>query len=165
LSREILVTAWDPRAYLQFSDVRFRAGLDLLARIPPGTYRTVYDLGCGTGHLTRIFAESFPDASVTGIDSSPEMLAEARREFPGICFVQADISLWRPENIPDLIISNAVLHWVPSRETLLLSLLRMLRPGGVLATQIPRHFEMASHAVLKRWCSKANGAPRLNPSW
>ncbi|HXN23970.1 MAG TPA: methyltransferase domain-containing protein [Candidatus Dormibacteraeota bacterium] len=142
------MTTWDPRAYLQFSEVRFRAGLDLLAHIPPGSYRTIYDLGCGTGHLTQIVAERFPGARVTGIDSSPEMLAEARRGFPGITFAKADISSWQPEDVPDLIISNAVLHWVPSRETLLQSLLRMLAPEGVLAVQVPRHFEMVSHSVL-----------------
>jgi trans-aconitate 2-methyltransferase len=157
------VTTWDPGAYLRFSEVRFRAGLDLLSHIRPGSYRTIYDLGCGTGHLTQIFAKSFPGASVTGVDSSPEMLAEARREFPGISFIEADISSWQPEDVPDLIISNAVLHWVPSREALLPSLLRMLAAGGVLAAQIPRHVDMASHAVLKEVVQQSEWRATLEP--
>lgn len=158
-----LVTTWDPRTYLKFSEVRFRAGLDLLAHIPPGSYRTIYDLGCGTGHLTQIIAERFPDATVTGIDSSPEMLAESRREFPGITFVEGDLSAWHPKDSPDLIFSNAVLHWIPSRETLLPTLLRMLAPGGVLAVQIPRHFEMTSHAVLKQVVQQSDWRAELAP--
>jgi trans-aconitate 2-methyltransferase len=65
------VTTWEPHTYLQFAEVRFRAGLDLLQRIPPGEYRQIYDLGCGTGHLTKIVAERFLGGRVTGIDSSP----------------------------------------------------------------------------------------------
>lgn len=157
------VTTWDPRTYLQFSDVRFRAGLDLLRHIPPGSYRRIYDLGCGTGHLTQIVAERFPGASVIGVDSSPEMLAEARREFPDITFIEGDISSWHPGDVPDLIFSNAVLHWIPSRETLLASLVRMLNPGGVLAIQVPRHVEMASHEALKEVVQQSEWRARLLP--
>jgi trans-aconitate 2-methyltransferase len=157
------VTTWDPRSYLQFSDVRFRAGLDLLVHIPRASYRKIYDLGCGTGHLTQILAERFPTASVTGVDSSSEMLAEARREFPSIAFVEADISSWQPEDAPDLIFSNAVLHWIPSREVLLTSLLRILKPTGVLAAQIPRHIEMTSHAVLKNVVQQSEWRAMLLP--
>jgi trans-aconitate 2-methyltransferase len=143
--------------------VRFRAGLDLLAHVPDARYQNIYDLGCGTGHLTQIVANRFPDANITGVDSSAEMLAEARREFPGILFVESDISSWRPEKTPDLILSNAVLHWIPSRETLLQRLLRLLHPGGVLAVQIPRHFEMPSHSILKETVQQSEWRSQLEP--
>jgi trans-aconitate methyltransferase len=53
-----------------------------MARSPKSGYSSIYDLGCGTGHLTRILADPFSNSEVTGIDSSPEMLAEARCDFP-----------------------------------------------------------------------------------
>jgi trans-aconitate 2-methyltransferase len=143
------VTTWEPRTYLRYAEVRFRAGLDLIARIPKNDYRIIYDLGCGTGYLTNALAENFPGATVTGVDSSPEMLAEARREFPKLSWTQADITRWRPPSAPDLIFSNAALQWVPNHEQLLPSLLKLLRPGGVLAVQMPRHFQSASHIELK----------------
>ncbi len=158
------MTTWEPHRYLQFAEVRFRAGLDLLQRIPPGEYSHVYDLGCGTGHLTKILAERFPEASVTGVDSSPEMLAEARREFPAISWLQADIAGWRPDRPADLIFSSAALQWLPSHERLFPALLGMIRPGGVLAVQIPSNFDSPAHVALKElaqveeWRGKVAGA-------
>src|SRR5256885_3640721 len=84
------VTTWDPQTYLRYADIRFRAGLDLIARIPKLPFERIYDLGSGTGHLTRILADSFPHAEVIGIDSSPEMLQEARRQFSTLVWQEAD---------------------------------------------------------------------------
>lgn len=154
------MTTWEPRTYLRYAEIRFRAGLDLIARIPKNDYRTIYDLGSGTGHLTKQLAENFPAATVTGIDSSLDMLTEARREFPQITWLQADISSWRPAAPADLIFSNAAFQWVPNHKKLLQSLMNELSPGGVLAVQMPRHFASASHIELRklvqqrRWRSK-----------
>ena len=71
------VTTWEPQTYLRYADIRFRAGLDLIARIPQASYAKIYDLGCGTGHLTAILADRFPGAHVTGVDSSPEKIGRA----------------------------------------------------------------------------------------
>jgi trans-aconitate 2-methyltransferase len=157
------VTTWEPQTYLRYADIRFRAGLDLIARIPTLPYSTVYDLGSGTGHLTQILAGTFTTAKVIGVDSSPEMLAEARHEFPELEWQQTDIRSWSPLTVPDLIYSNAALQWVPEHETLLPSLLNKLRPGGVLAMQVPRHFESPSHLGLKELVTQSKWRARLEP--
>ncbi len=157
------MTTWEPQTYLRYSEIRFRAGLDLIARIPKSDYATIYDLGCGTGHLTRILADTFPNSKVIGIDSSPEMLAEARREFPAMSWQEADVNSWHPPGPPDLIFSNAAFQWVPAHETLFPSLLQMLRPGGVLAIQMPRHFESASHLELKDLVQQSEWHAQLEP--
>jgi len=157
------VTTWEPQTYLRYADIRFRAGLDLIARIPKLEYSTSYDLGSGTGHLTRILADTFPNSKVVGIDSSPEMLAEARREFPALEWQQAEITSWSPPDPPDLIYANAALQWVPHHESLLPSLLSKLRPGGVLAMQVPRHFESPSHLGLKDLVLQSEWRAKLEP--
>jgi trans-aconitate 2-methyltransferase len=157
------VTTWEPQTYLRYSEIRFRAGLDLIARIPKADYATIYDLGCGTGHLTRILADTFPNSKVIGIDSSPEMLAEARREFPAMSWQEADINSWHPPGPPDLIFSNAAFQWIPAHETLFPSLLQMLRPGGALAIQMPRHFESPSHLELKDLVQQSEWRAQLEP--
>jgi trans-aconitate 2-methyltransferase len=155
------VTTWEPQTYLRYADIRFRAGLDLIARIPKLAYSTIYDLGSGTGHLTRILADTFSSSKVVGIDSSPEMLAEARREFPALQWQQADIGSWSPTAPPDLIYTNAALQWVPDHEILLPSLLNKLRPGGVLAMQVPRHFDSPSHLGLKELVMQSQWRAKL----
>src|ERR1051326_7883886 len=91
------------------------------------------------------------------------MLAEARREFPQMRWEQADIRDWRPERTPDLIYSNAALHWVSDHEHLLPSLLNQLRAGGVLAMQVPRHFESPSHLELKELVRQSPRREKLEP--
>ena len=154
---------WEPQTYLRYADIRFRAGIDLIARIPKLDYPVIYDLGCGTGHLTSILADTFPHSKVTGIDSSLEMLSEARREFPTLEWQQADITSWHPPTPPHLIYTNAALQWVPAHETLLPSLLSKLLPGGVLATQVPRHFESPSHLGLKELVMQSEWRTALEP--
>jgi SAM-dependent methyltransferase len=75
---EALTPTWDPNQYLKFTDHRLRPALDLLAQIPLGDPRSVYDLGCGPGNITRLLAERWSNARVVGVDSSAEMLAKAR---------------------------------------------------------------------------------------
>ncbi len=157
------MTIWEPQTYLRYSEIRFRAGLDLIARIPKADYAKIYDLGCGTGHLTRILADTFPSSKVIGIDSSPEMLAEARREFSAMSWQEADVNSWHPPGPPDLIFSNAAFQWVPAHETLFPSLLQRLRSGGALAIQMPRHFESPSHLELKDLVQQSEWRAQLEP--
>src|SRR5215813_9575977 len=100
--REDEMPTWDPRQYLKFANYRLRPALDLLAQIPLDSPRTVYDLGCGPGNITRLLAERWPGAFVTGVDSSSEMLVRASQEAPDVALLQADIAQWSPPAPPDL---------------------------------------------------------------
>ncbi len=128
---------WDPALYLQYGDERLRPALDLLARVPLAAPALVVDLGCGAGNVTAILKRRFPAARVTGIDGSAPMLARARQAAPDCAFAQADIAAWAPEQKPDLLYSNAALHWVDGHAALFPRLLAALAPGGVLAVQMP----------------------------
>ncbi|MCY4467787.1 MAG: methyltransferase domain-containing protein, partial [Thiotrichales bacterium] len=70
-------TGWDPGQYHRFTDHRLRPALDLLAHVPLADASLVYDLGCGSGNVTRLIAERFAEARVAGGDISSEVLAEA----------------------------------------------------------------------------------------
>jgi trans-aconitate 2-methyltransferase len=152
---------WEPGQYARFAGPRLRPGLDLLARVPlEGEARHVVDLGCGTGALLPALRARFPEAGLTGVDNSPEMLARARGVDPDATLVEADAAGWSPEGPVDLIFSNAVLHWLPDHAALLPRLLRSCR---VLAVQMPANFEAPSHrlvgeiAARPRWASRLGG--------
>ena len=148
------MSAWDPGLYGLFSGARLRPAFDLAARIPLAAPRRVVDLGCGAGEATRALSARWPEARVTGVDSSAEMLAEARAAAlpsdpgSGPVFERADIATWRPPEPPDLIFSNAALHWLPDHRALLPRLMGLLAPGGVLAAQMPRNFAEPSHTAI-----------------
>ena len=139
---------WDPGQYLKFTDHRLRPALDLMARITLEAPRLIYDLGCGPGNITRLLAERWPEAAVTGVDSSAAMLAKARMETANIAFEQADIGHWSPPAPADLLFSNATLHWLDDHAALLPRLAAQLAPGGVLAIQMPDNRRSPSHLLM-----------------
>ncbi len=151
---------WDPDQYLHFADHRIRPALDLLSRIPLIDPETVWDLGCGTGNITRLLRERWPGADVTGLDSSSEMLEQAR-ELPGITWVRGPIEDWAPRGPVGVIFANASLHWVPDHERLFPRLAGHLTPGGVLAVQMPRNFDLPSHALLYETARDPDWADRV----
>jgi trans-aconitate 2-methyltransferase len=150
-------TRWDPNQYLKFADHRLRPALELLDRIPLPSPQVIYDLGCGTGQITRLLAEQWPDAKVYGLDNSPEMLAKASAESSTVHWIEADIQRWTPDEAPDLIYSNATLQWVDGHSELFPRLLRCLQPGGVLAVQMPLSWGMESHRLMRE--TLADGGP------
>jgi trans-aconitate 2-methyltransferase len=152
---------WSPERYLAFADQRTRPAVDLLARVPLQRPERAVDLGCGPGNSTRLLAERWPAADVIGIDSSGDMLASAGQSGIRATWVEADLAAWAPQHAPDLIFSNAALHWVGGHEKLLPRLLECVRPGGVLAVQMPRNFEAPSHTLLRATAASGPWADRL----
>lgn len=128
---------WDPAKYLQFAEERLRPALDLLARIPSASPSRVVDLGCGPGNVTTLLKHRWPEADVLGIDSSAAMIEAAASRAPLCRFTAGDIGAWQPDTPPDVIYSNAALHWLGGHETLFPRLAGLLAPGGVLAVQMP----------------------------
>ena len=137
--------AWDPAQYLRFGSERLRPALDLLARVSLDAPAEVVDLGCGAGNVTQVLRARWPRSSIVGVDSSPEMLQQARIAEPSARWIEADIGAWRPAGPVDLIFSNAALHWLPDHAGLLSHLFGYLKPGGVLAVQMPNQTGAPSH--------------------
>ncbi len=156
--------AWDPGQYLRFADLRLRPALELLAHIPTESPATVVDLGCGAGNVTHHLKTRWPNATVTGVDPSVEMLETARAEGPaGVSWEQADAATWTPDGAPDVIYSNAALHWLGDHEALFPRLFGLLAPGGVLAVQVPRNFAQPSHTLIDETAREAPWADLLAP--
>ena len=142
---------WNPAQYLQFESERMRPALDLLARVPLANARSIIDLGCGSGNVTRLLGERWPDARIIGVDSSPSMLQQARAATngdPRFTFIAADLARWQPEASVDLVYSNAALHWLPDHADLFVRVAAMVAPGGALAVQMPDNFRAPSHTLI-----------------
>jgi trans-aconitate 2-methyltransferase len=155
---------WQPGQYLKFDRERLQPAIDLIARIDLAGAAEIVDLGCGPGNVTPLLMARFPGARVTGVDASPAMLEKAAAAFAGageVDWVEADIAAWTPAVAPDLIFSNAALHWLSDHATLFPRLLAMLAPGGVLAAQMPQNFRAPTHQCIREaaepWADRLAG--------
>jgi trans-aconitate 2-methyltransferase len=167
---------WDAALYLRFGGERSRPFFDLLARVGAELPGYVVDMGCGPGNLTAVLAERWPTAAVCGVDSSPEMIEAARTlatastprppapsavgpvatsHAPGLSFMLDDVRHWEPQSLPDMIISNAVLQWVPGHRELLVRWADQLAADGWLAFQVPGNFDQPSHAIMREMAASA----------
>jgi len=140
---------WDPTVYHRFGNERSRPFHDLVVRIGAERPRAVVDLGCGPGELTAGLARRWPDARVAGLDSSPEMIGKARALAAPVEFDVADVHDWRPAPDTDVVVTNAVLQWVPEHRALIERWVRALPSGAWFAMQVPGNFDAPSHRALR----------------
>src|ERR1700761_8791542 len=121
---------WNPQQYLKFAGHRLRPALDLLARIPDFPAQAIADLGAGAGNVTKLLKERWPDAVVTGVEGSAEMVAGGRKAAPDVEWQHADLASWQPSKQYDLVYSNAALHWLPDHVALFPKVMNSVAPGG-----------------------------------
>lgn len=140
---------WSAKQYTMFEQQRTRPVRDLIAAIPNADVGTAVDLGCGPGNSTEVLAERFPQAHVTGMDSSDDMLVDARKRLPRLNFELADIGAWHPAQRLDVILANASLQWLPDHATLYPHLVHQLNPGGTLAVQTPDNLDEPAHRLAR----------------
>ena len=156
------MVVWDPAVYARYKAYRERPALDLMAQIPPDLEpHEVWDLGCGTGEQAILLKGKYPGARVRGLDSSAEMLAEARRQDAAVAWIQGDVAAFAPEVPPDLIFTNATLQWLPNHRELFPRLAGLLAPGGVFACQVPQTFDTPWHRLLRETAAEGPWAARL----
>ena len=136
---------WDPKQYNQFESERAAPFLDLMALIEKRAGMQVVDLGCGPGSLTARLQESLPDSEVLGVDSSPEMLAQAR-PGPGLRFQEGRLE--EVEGTFDLVFTHAAIQWLDDHERLIPKLWSHVRPGGQLAVQMPSNHGHTTHQAV-----------------
>jgi trans-aconitate 2-methyltransferase len=160
--------SWCAAQYSKFEDERSRPVRDLLAHVPYRAVAHAVDIGCGPGNSTQLLQQRFPDAVITGIDSSAEMIEAARQRLPGIRFDIQDIAHWQGRGGPfGVILANAVLQWVPDHPCLFPALLAKLAPGGSLAVQMPHTLEQPASRLMREiacdgpWARKLAGVASM----
>lgn len=150
---------WHAEIYSTFLDMRTKPAKDLLFAIPESFCpEIVYDLGCGPGNSTVLLKQRWPAAQIIGLDSSADMLQMARKNYPEIEFIENDLTAFIPKQKLDCIFSNAALQWTTQHEILIPKLFSFLKPGGILAIQMPNNFHYPSHQVTIRLLEN-------NPQW
>ncbi|MBH0245799.1 class I SAM-dependent methyltransferase, partial [Streptomyces cavourensis] len=134
--------SWDRQQewYMPDREERFRVMLDMVEAVV-GPAPRVLDLACGTGSITDRLLRRFPDATSTGVDLDPALLAIARGTFEGddrVTFVTADLKdpEWTarlPHTSYDAVLTATALHWLHREPLAALygQLGGLVRDGGV----------------------------------
>lgn len=139
---------WNPEQYHKFQSERSAPFYDLLKLVLVRPNLKAVDLGCGTGELTRVLADSLPESNVTGLDSSAQMLEKAASyKSSNLKFEQGDLS--QLTGSWDLIFSNAAIQWSEDHEKLIPQLFSKLNTGGQICVQIPSNHNHISHMLIR----------------
>lgn len=134
--------SWDPGLYDSTHHYVTDYGRSLVQLLEPKPGERVVDVGCGTGHLTYEIAQA--GAEVLGIDNSPEMIAQARQNYPKLKFQLAAVADFKSDVLFDAVFSNAALHWVQPPEGAVQSMRDALKPGGRLVAEFGGHGNVES---------------------
>ncbi len=158
--------AWTPDAFATLDVLRRRPVIDLTAALPSSLApRSVVDLGCGSGQLSRLLAARWPQADVLAVDHSRAMLRWAADTPSAVRYHHADLAVWRPHWPVDLAISAGGLHHLAGHDRLFPELLQSLGPGGVLAAALPRPQDQTAHRLLLETAADGPWADRLHDAW
>jgi ubiquinone/menaquinone biosynthesis C-methylase UbiE len=113
-------------------EASFRYILKQLTRLADIRNKSICDVGCGQGELSRRMA--FAGARVTGVDLSAEQLAIARGEIAGVRWVQDDamsLGCLSDESF-DFVVSSVMLMDVPDHRDVFRASRRILKPDGIM---------------------------------
>jgi trans-aconitate methyltransferase len=154
---------WDAALYDEKHSFVWKMAAGVLELLAPKSGENILDIGCGTGHLTAQLAAS--GAKVTGIDRSPEMIAQARSANPSIRFEVADARGLKFMTEFDAVFSNATLHWVTEPERAIISIENALRRGGRFVAEFGGKGNIAGlvSAVSAAWQNLHLPGPVPNP--
>jgi trans-aconitate methyltransferase len=121
-------TTWNPELYEARHAFVWQLAGGVLELLAPQPGERILDLGCGTGQLTRKIADS--GAEVLGLDASPEMIGQARQNYPELRWFLRDASSMNFNGEFEAVFSNAALHWMLDSGAVAAGVARALKRGG-----------------------------------
>ncbi|BCG22492.1 malonyl-[acyl-carrier protein] O-methyltransferase [Pseudomonas tohonis] len=121
-------------SYDSVAELQRAVGGALLDSLPDGFVPERWlDLGCGTGHFSRVLAERFPTADGLALDIAEGMLQHARPLGGASHFAAGDAErLPLVDGCLDLVFSSLAVQWCGDFAAVLSEARRVLRPNGLL---------------------------------
>lgn len=152
--------------YDELSDYQFDNGRRLLELLDIRPNSRVLDIGCGTGRLGLLVAESLgADGRLIGIDPLPERIRIAcSKKAPANAHFQVgvgeDLGFLDCESI-DVVFLSAVYHWLSNKDRALREISRVLKPGGRIGLTTGAK-ELAREATFRKITDRVLLRPPYN---
>ena len=116
-----------------FKDQLKKAGIELNGKV-------IMDGGCGSGYSTELIVNEFHPSRIVAFDFMPEQIALAKKRDLKVDFAVGDLTkIDAADGTFDAVFIFGVLHHIPQWEEALSQISRVLKPGGVLLVEEPRH--------------------------
>jgi trans-aconitate 2-methyltransferase len=133
--------SWNPEEYSKHSSHQYESAKELIPKLNLKGNESLLDIGCGDGKVSQMLSTYLPNGKVLGIDSSDEMVAAARRNFPNchntnLTFLKMDARELTFREQFDVAFSNATLHWIIDHQTVLAGVYESLDTNGKLLFQM-----------------------------
>ena len=144
-SRSEIARRYDENAarYDDITTYNRAAAERLVAALPDRPYRSLLDVGCGTGFASSALHRRAGLTAITGVDVSEQMLAQMRDKFADsagavLTLHRADVlAMPVPDGAFDVVLASMALHWFPRRDQAIAAMVAKLGAGGVLGLVAP----------------------------
>jgi malonyl-ACP O-methyltransferase BioC len=146
--------------YDGIADAQAQIAEKLVAEVAFENPSSVLDIGSGTGFVAMAAMRRWPQAAITAMDQSPNMLQAARRKMPNLKTIIGDAAITQSNQKFDLILSSMMLHWLPDPMAALERWRGWLHPGGAM------HVALLTQGSFNEWrdlCRKAGTKDGLWP--
>ena len=157
-------TTWDAAEYRARHAFVFQSSQDLAGEwLNPQPGERVLDLGCGSGELSALIAQS--GAEVLGADASSSMIAAARVAHTGVSFEVQDAHTLPYRSEFEAVFSNAALHWMKPLDTVAQRVAAALKPGGRFVLEMGGAGNVQATLDAVQHATSALGLKALTHPW
>ena len=127
---------------------------------------SLLDIGCGPGTITADFAARLAPGKVLGIDTSANVIAAAKRDYPEVAFTSGDVYQLDDAGASwDIVHAHQVLQHLSDPVTALKAMRRAVRPDGIVAARDSDYASFTWHPAdnrLTRWLALYGEIARAN---
>lgn len=146
------------RAMSLFRDAAWKARL--VGSLPEIRSSVCVDIACGTGDVSFLLAQRYPEGRTVGVDIAEPMLgiARERNRYPNLHFLRQDMCAMEfPDESVDIVTGSYALRNAPDLASAIGEIRRILKPGGTAAFldfSKPRAavFRLPQYLLLRTWC-------------
>ncbi|MFH1665215.1 MAG: malonyl-ACP O-methyltransferase BioC [Candidatus Omnitrophota bacterium] len=154
-------------SYDDHASIQRRCADEIMTLLGDNRFSSILEIGCGTGSYTKLLRDRYPDAKITAIDISKEMVDIARKKYAAdnIQFKICDGEHIEITEKYDLITSNASFQWFEHLDVDFKVFSEILEKGGVLCfsmygpdTFVELKEVFKSHFGRRNWLSSSRFA-------